>query len=127
MRSRRVSSALIVLSVIAWGVVIAGPASAAPKGSTEPVPIPGGFDLGGGTVIHVYGPGAGDPAVPGFSPNAEPSTITNFNGEAAYAVFAGEATDAEGNAYQAILDMRIFDGEYVSADGSHHHGTFGFI
>jgi len=124
----RASASLVVVSAFLWAMAVPTPASAAAKGSTEPVPIPGGFDIGGGQVIHVFGPGAGDPnADPGFSPDAEPSTITNFNGLAAYAVFAGNAADAHGNAYQAILDMRIFDGEYVSSDGTHHHGTFGFI
>jgi hypothetical protein len=125
MRGRKAAASLLTISAFLWTIAIAGTASAAPKGSTEPVPIPGGFDLGGGNVIHVYAPGPAEAGLTGE--DSEPSTITNFNGLSAYAVFAGSAVDADGNPYDAVLDMRVMQGEYVSSDGTHHHGTFGFI
>jgi len=125
MRGRKAAASLLTISAFLWTIAIAGTASAAPKGSTEPVPIPGGFDLGGGNVIHVYAPGPAEAGLTGE--DSEPSTITNFNGLSAYAVFAGSAVDADGNPYDAVLDMRVMQGEYVSSDGSHHYGTFGFI
>ena len=104
--------------------VAASPVQAAPPGSdTAPVPIPGGIDLP--PLIHVFAPGPTELGLMGT--NVEPSTITNFNGLSAYAVFAGSATDADANAYDAVLDMRVFDGVYVAADGSRHRGAFGFI
>jgi hypothetical protein len=61
------------------------PALAAPKGAFAPVPIPGGSPfLGGG--YHVFGPAAFDP------PDAEPVTITNFNGFAGLAYISGMVT-----------------------------------
>jgi len=104
--------------------IAAGPAQAARPGSdTAPVPIPGGIDVP--PLIHVFAPGPTELGLMGT--DVEPSTITNFNGLAAYAVFTGSATDADGKPYDAVLDMRVFDGAYVAADGSHHRGAFGFI
>src|SRR5436190_23655952 len=111
MRGRKAAASLIAFSAFLWMIAIAGTASAA-RGSTEPVPIPGGFDLGGGNVIHVYAPGPADAGLTGV--DSEPSTITNFNGLAGYALFAGSAVDADGNPYDAVLDMRVMEGEYVS-------------
>jgi hypothetical protein len=127
MRSRTAAASIVTLCAVLGSFVVAGPVSAAPKGSAEPVPIPGGFDLGGGNVIHVYAPGPEDAGLGLTGINSEPNTITNFNGLAAYALFVGSAVDSDGNPYDAVLDMRAFEGEYVSADGTHHHGTFGFI
>jgi len=39
----------------------------------------------------------------------------------------GTATDGNGNSYDVVTDMRVFQGEYVSPDGTHHRGTFVFI
>jgi len=104
--------------------VAAAPVQAARPGSdTAPVPIPGGIDIP--PLIHVFAPGPTELGLMGT--DVEPSTITNFNGLAGYAVFAGSATDADGKPYDAVLDMRVFDGVYVAADGSHHRGAFGFI
>jgi hypothetical protein len=111
---------LALMSALAVGT----PAQAARPGSdTAPVPIPGGIDVP--PLVHVFAPGPTSLGLMGE--DVEPSTIENFNGLAAYAVFAGGATDADGNPYDAVLDMRVFDGVYVSADGTHHRGVFGFI
>lgn len=86
----------------------------------QPVPIPGGLTLPNGTVIHVFGPTDLD---------TEPNVITDFHGFAALAYPTGTnaARDNNGNLYDMSNDMRVFQGEYVAADGSHHRGTFVFI
>lgn len=78
-------------------------------------------------VIHVFAPG---PAAQGFQGiDVEPNVITNVRGfvAQAYPVGLGTATDSDGNTYDVSNDMRVFQGEYVSVDGTHHRGTFVFI
>lgn len=84
----------------------------------QPVPIPGGINLP--PVIHVFSPSDLD---------TEPNVITNFHGFSALAFPQGTnaARDSNGNFYDMSNDMRVFQGEYVAADGSHHRGTFVFI
>lgn len=96
-----------------------------PPGSTEPVPIPGGLVLP--PQIHVFAPGPVDQGFQGL--DIEPSVITNYRGFSAigYPGGFGTATDSEGNSYDLVTDMRVFQGEYVSGDGTHHRGTFVFI
>ncbi len=88
------------------------------------VPIPGGITLP--PLIHVFAPG---PPGVGQGIDVEPNVISNFRGFAAqaYPVGLGTATDSEGNTYDVNNDMRVFQGEYVSVDGTHHRGTFVFI
>jgi hypothetical protein len=67
-----------------------------------------------------------------FAPSdldTEPNVITNFKGFSALAFPTGTnaARDSNGNFYDVSNDMRVFQGEYVAADGSHHLGTFVFI
>jgi hypothetical protein len=71
-------------------------------------------------VIHVFAPSDLD---------TEPTVITNFKGFSALAYPTGTnaARDNNGNFYDVSNDMRVFQGEYVAADGSHHRGTFVFI
>src|SRR5215471_893476 len=96
-----------------------------PPGSTEPAPIPGGLVLP--PVIHVYAPGPVNQGFQGL--DIEPSVITNYRGFTAigYPGGFGTATDGSGNSYDVVTDMRVFHGEYVSTDGTHHRGTFAFI
>jgi hypothetical protein len=96
-----------------------------PLGSTEPVPIPGGLVLP--PQIHVFAPGPVDQGFQGL--DVEPSVITNYRGFSAigYPGGFGTASDSDGNSYDLISDMRVFQGEYVSSDGTHHRGTFAFI
>ena len=88
---------------------------------TDPVPIPGGLAPG----LHVFAPGPVSLGFQGF--DVELNVITNFQGFSALGYLAGTATDSNGNNYDASTDMRVFQGEFVSADGSHHRGTFVFI
>src|SRR5262245_56195358 len=67
---------------LAWqpGLARAGPAG-------DPVPIPGGFEIGG-TLFHNFAPGFfGEPL------DEEPSTITNFNGFVGLAYIDGMCTE----------------------------------
>ena len=93
--------------------------------SIEPVPIAGGILLP--PLIHVFAPGPADQGLQGI--DVEPNVITNFRGFAAlaYPGGLGTATDSGGNTYDLMSDMRVFQGEYVSVDGTHHRGTFAFI
>jgi hypothetical protein len=72
-------------------------------------------------LIHQFlpGPGVGFDGV-----NAELNGITNFQGLAALAYTSGTATDNRGRSYVAQTDIRLYQGEYVAADGTHAHGTF---
>ena len=89
------------------------------------VHIPGGLVIP--PLIHVFAPGPTQQGDQGL--DVEPNVISNFRGFAAqaYPVGLGTATDSEGNAYDVNSDMRVFQGEYVSSDGTHHRGTFAFI
>jgi len=96
-----------------------------PPGSTEPVPIPGGLVLP--PQIHVFAPGPTDQGFQGS--DVEPSVITNYRGFTAIGYPGGfsTATDSNGIEYDVVTDVRVFQGEYISADGTHHRGTFAFI
>ena len=88
---------------------------------TDPVPIPGGIS----PVAHIFAPGPVSLGFQGF--DVELNGITNFRGFSALGYLGGTASDSNGNSYNVTTDMRVFQGEYVSADGSHHRGTFVFI
>src|SRR2546428_564616 len=124
MPMRRASILLLVLT-LAGVIATAGPVGAAPRGDTNPVPIPGGIQIPDGPLIHVFAPGPEDAGFMGE--NVDPSVITNFRGFSALAYIGGTATDAAGNTYDMEVDIRVYQGEYVAADGTHHRGTFGFV
>lgn len=94
-----------------------------PRGRVAPIPIPGGDVLGLPDFpfqIHQFLPGTGS----GFDGlDAEPNGITNFRGLAALGYISGTATDNKGRAYTVQTDNRIYQGEWVGADGRHAHGT----
>jgi len=95
-------------------------------GSHEPVPIPGGTPAVGG-LIHIFGPGTLDP------PDAEPSSITDFNGFVGVGFINGTVTRTNTQTGEVRTlpmissDMRFMKGEYRGMDGQFHNGTFGFI
>ncbi len=97
----------------------------APLSDFEPVPIPGGDQIPGGPLIHSFLPGPPELGFEGL--DVEPNGITNFRGFVAQAYLAGSATDNSNNTFDLFSDMRVYQGEYVAADGSHHHGTFVLI
>ena len=110
------SGASAVLNRVAFDV-------AAGSVNADPVPIPGGIDVP--PLIHIFGPGPKGLGFQGL--DVEPNGITNFNGFAALAYLSGTATDSNKNKYNLSSDMRLYRGEYISPDGSHHRGTFVFI
>ena len=119
-----------------------GAAAAAALGSTllrpqllsaaapdDPLPIPGGTPaLGGG--FHLYGPTADG----SFDPiDAEPASITNFDGVVGLAYVDGTVTRTEISTGDQVeqrfiaSDMRFMQGIYRGVDGKPRQGTFGFI
>jgi len=95
----------------------------------DPLPIPGGSPTLGGA-FHVYGPsptGFLDPI------DAEPASITNFNGVVGLAYIDGMVTqtrvsNGEQKRYPFVAsDMRFMQGVYRGVDGKPRQGTFGFI
>jgi len=94
----------------------------------EPVPIPGGTPVLDGEV-HVFGPG-----FPDFDPpDAEPSTITDFNGFLGLAYISGEVTRTNTVTGEVRTlpfvnnDMRFMKGIFRGMDGRMHRGAFAFI
>ena len=116
----RFSVSFLVAVAVAMSMLLPGTASAA---GSDPKPIPGGIDIP--PLIHVFAPGPVDLGFQGE--NVEPNTITDFSGFSAMAYIAGTATDADGNSYTMVNDMRVYRGTYVSEDGSVLQGTFAFI
>jgi len=93
-----------------------------------PVPIPGGTPLLGGA-FHVFGPGAKD-----FDPvDAEPSTITDFNGFVGLAYISGMVTRTNTKTGEVRTlpfvdtDMRFMKGLFRGTDGRRHQGSFVFV
>lgn len=91
-----------------------------------PLPIPGGTPVAGGA-FHVFGPGNIDPI------DAEPATITDFNGFVGLAYLNGEVTrtNTMTGEVQTLpflnTDMRFMQGIFRGTDGRLHHGTFAFV
>lgn len=92
----------------------------------EPVPIPGGTPLLGGA-FHFFGPGLIDPS------DAEPSTITDFNGFVGLAFISGTVTRTNivtGEVHTLPFvnnDMRFMKGNFRGTDGQIHQGAFAFV
>jgi hypothetical protein len=94
--------------------------------SYEPVPIPGGTPVAGG-VFHVFGPALSDP------PDAEPSTITDFNGFVGLAYISGEVMRTNTETGEVLTlpfmnsDMRFMQGVFRGTDGQMHQGAFALV
>jgi hypothetical protein len=103
-----------------------------PRVLPAPKPIPGGLQLPGGPLIHVFPPGPTDVTLPftGLTLqglDVEPSVITDRKGVTALAYHAGTATGSDGKQYNLETDMRAMSGTYVATDGTRRHGLFAFI
>ena len=103
-----------------------------PRVLPAPAPIPGGLDIPPLGFIHFFLPGPEGATTPFFKLPAsgldvEPSTITDFKGFTAFAVFSGEAVGSDGNPYNVEFDVRVMQGDYMAEDGSQKWGTFGFF
>ena len=108
------------------GAGLGRPRVAAAHNAHEPVYIPGGTpELGG--AFHVFGPGIIDPD------DAEPSTITNFNGFMGIAFISGTVTRTNTKTGEVRTlpfvdsDMRFMTGVFRGTDGQVHQGAFGFV
>jgi hypothetical protein len=99
--------------------------NADPPASIASVPIPGGDVIPPVGFLHAFFPGPASIGNDGI--DIEPSTITNFRGFTGVAMLGGTATDGKGNSFTLMSDIRVYQGEYVSADGRHHRGTFVLI
>lgn len=102
------------------------------RAQPAPSPIPGGGDAPPVGFIHWFLPGPEDAVtpffgLPGGGLDVEPSLITDYKGFTAFAVLAGQAKGSDGMTYNVEFDLRIMKGRYRAADGSRHHGTFGFF
>ena len=119
------ASAGAVVAGAALGSGILHPSVAHASENSDPVPIPGGTPLLGGG-YHVWAPG-GDPI------DAEPITITDFNGFVGLAYISGMVTrrNRKTSAVDVLpfngADMRFMQGVYRGQDGRVRRGTFGFI
>jgi hypothetical protein len=122
---------------------LAGPlgdqASARSRGGRRvvplPEPIPGGLPVGLPApydLIHIFLPGPPTVTLPfsglqlqGF--DVEPTTITDFEGMTAMAFLTGAVEGSDGLERGLEVDLRVSEGEYVSADGSRERGAFAMI
>ena len=96
-------------------------------GNGEPRPIPGGFEVGGQT-FHVLGPGfLGTPA------DAEPSTITDFNGIVGVTYVDGMVTRTNTTTGEVrrlpflASDMRFMKGVFRDTHGHVRQGAFSLV
>ena len=80
-----------------------------------------------GGAYHLFGPAAIDPI------DAEPSTITNFNGFVGLAYISGMVTQTNVPTGEKLRfpfvdsDMRFMKGEFRGTDGHMHHEAFALI
>ena len=80
-----------------------------------------------GGAFHVFGPAAIDPV------DAEPSTITDFNGFVGLAYISGTVTRTNTATGEVLTlpfvnsDMRFMQGIFRGTDGYLHHGAFAFV
>lgn len=122
--TRAAASAAAFGATLGSGLSLPGLAS--PHHSLEPKPIPGGTpSLGGG--FHVFGPGLLDPA------DAEPASITDFNGFIGLAFISGMVTQTNKKTNEVRTlpfvnsDMRFMKGVFRGTDGLTRHGAFAFV
>jgi hypothetical protein len=106
-------------------------AAAAPP-LPAPRPIPGGLEIPGLPLLHVFAPGDETVLLPFtgvqlMGLNVEPNTMTDFNGVVAVAFHVGAAIGSDGQRYDLETDLRVFEGTYIAENGARRHGTFGFI
>ena len=107
---------LLLLAALVMGAIHTPRARA--DTASDPVPV-----LPGATILS---PG---PRALGFKDGlaADPSTIGNFRGLVALAYMRGRVRDSSGRRWLMVNDMRLFHGDYVSADGIQRQGTFAFV
>jgi hypothetical protein len=127
MTRRQFSRAAAGTAVLgALGSRLIEPALAETRASFAPVPIAGGSPALGGS-FHVFGPNLIDPI------DAEPITITNFNGFVGLSYTSGMVTRTNTQTGETLRlpfmgsDMRFMQGVFRGADGRIHNGTFALV
>jgi hypothetical protein len=91
---------------------------------SDPIPVPGSPLL---APFHVWAPIAVD------SIDAEPASITDFNGVVGIAYVSGMVTRTDHSSgvierrFFGGADMRFMQGVYRGVDGKPRQGTFGFV
>ena len=122
--ARRAAGAAVFGATLGAGLWRPGVARA--DGSAQPKPIPGGTpNLGG--FFHVFGPAAGDP------PDAEPATITDFNGFVGLSYISGTVVQTNMSTGKVLTlpflgsDMRFMKGVFRGTDGRAHQGAFALV
>jgi len=105
------------LPVVLVLIAVVLPASRGRADMSEPIPV---------LPTHaVRSPG---PPALGFAGlSADPSSIGNFQGLVALAYLRGRVRDANGHRFVMMNDIRVMQGDYVSADGIVRRGTFAFV
>jgi hypothetical protein len=103
-----------------------------PRVLPAPKPIPGGIQIPGGPLIHVFAPGPEGLTLPFtgvqlMGLDVEPSVITDYKGVTALAFHVGTATGSDGKQYNLETDMRAMEGSYIATDGSRNRGLFALI
>jgi hypothetical protein len=105
------------------------------QNAAQPVPIPGGspgISALGGALFHVYGPAA-EGIDPPDAIDAEPITITDFNGVIGLAYLNGTVRRTDLRTGETLelpfvdSDMRFMRGTFRGTDGQVHRGAFAFI
>jgi hypothetical protein len=104
------------------GLALLDARSAFGQSSTDPKPIPGGFDenftpVPSDPFIHVLPPAVG----------FEMATITDFTGFLGAAEIQGTAHGSDNTAYTFDADMRFMKGQYIATDGRLRAASFGFV
>ncbi len=121
-----ITTGLVLVGMMVAGLVfIPGQSWADRPGNGDPVPIPGGIQVPDGPFIHTFLPGPESLGYMGL--DVDPTVISDFRGFTAMAYMGGRATDTEGKDFDLAVDLRVFRGDYIDADGDRSRGTFGFI
>ena len=108
---------LLLLAALVAGVIPASRARADTADASDPIPVLAG--------ARILSPGPRTLGFDGLA--ADPSTIGNFQGLVALAYLRGRVQDATGRRWLMVNDIRLFQGDYVSADGIQRQGTFAFV
>jgi hypothetical protein len=101
----------------------------------SPEPIPGGLPVGlppPYDLIHIFLPGPPTVTLPFTGSqlqglDVEPTTITDFDGMSAMGYLIGTVKGSDGEERGLEVDLRVSEGEYVTADGSRERGAFAMI
>jgi hypothetical protein len=126
--ARTAAGAAVVGATLGSGLWRPGVATAG--GAFQPIPIPGGTPVifkRFGEHFHFFGPGGIDPA------DAEPATITDFNGFVGHSFISGMVTRTNTVTGQVLplpflhADMRFMKGVFQGTDGQIHKGAFALV